>query len=453
MDPDASVDIAVVGAGLAGLVAARDLIAEGRSVAVLEARDRVGGRLLNVDIGDGKVVEIGGEWVGPTQHRVLELAKALGVATFPTHNEGDNLVEFGGRLRRYRGAIPRINPAVLLDVGQAQLRIDRMARTVPLEAPWRAPKAEQWDAETFWSWLRRNTASDGARELLKLGVEAVWAVDAADLSLLHLLFYTHSAGGFDSLIGTEGGAQQDRLVGGSQVLALRLAERLADGVQLQSPVTRIEQSGDAVTLTAGDATVSARRAIVAIPPTLCARIAYDPPLPAMRDQLTQRVAQGSVIKCMAIYDSPFWRERGLTGQATSVEGPVKVYFDNSPPDGSPGVMLGFLEGRQARELAQWDADARRNAVVGCFERIFGPEAAKPVDYVEKVWAEEVWTRGCYGSYMPPGAWRDFGPALRAPVGRIHWAGTETALVWSGYMDGAVSSGERAAAEVLAADAP
>ncbi|HKH14065.1 MAG TPA: flavin monoamine oxidase family protein [Solirubrobacterales bacterium] len=445
-----SVDVAVVGAGLAGLVAARELRRAGRSVVVFEARDRVGGRLLNADIGDGNVVEVGGQWAGPTQKRVLALARELGIETFPTHTRGENLIEWRSRLVRYRGAIPRMNAAVLVDVAQAQARIDRMAKRVPLNAPWLAPKAELWDSQTFETWLRRNVATSGARELFRILVEAVWAADAADVSLLHLLFYTHSAGGFDDLIGTEGGAQQDRFVGGSQLLALKLGEELGGDVVLETPVTRIEHSASAVRVVADGREVSTGAAIVAVPPALCGRIAYAPPLPAIRDQLTQRMPQGTVIKCMAIYERPFWRDAGLSGQATSTEGPVKVMFDNSPPNGSPGVLLGFLEGRRARELGEWQPEARRNAVVDCFRRIFGPDAAKPLDYVERVWAQEEWTRGCYGCYMPPGGWVSYGRALRAPIGRIHWAGAETATVWNGYMDGAVQSGERVAAEVLTA---
>jgi len=444
-------DVIVVGAGLAGLAAARAVAAAGRTPLVVEARDRVGGRTLNHPIGDGKVVEVGGQWVGPTQHRLLALAAELGVKTYPTYTDGDNLIEWEGRLIRYRGAIPKISKGVLADVGQAQFRLDRMARSVPLEAPWEAPKAQWLDSQTFASWLRRNVVSQSARTLLEMGVEAVWAQEPADLSLLHVLFYIHSAGSFDALIGTEGGAQQDRFAGGSQLLALRMAEALgADAIVLGTPVRAIEHGAGAVAVRGdGGWEARGRRVIVALPPTLAGRLIYDPPLCGHRDQLTQRMAQGTVAKCMAIYETPFWREQGLSGTATSVPGPARVIFDNSPPDGSPGVLLGFLEGRIARRLGQRPAGERRQAIVDGFARIFGPAAAAPVDYVERLWAEEEFTRGCYGCAMPTGAWTEYGSALRAPVGAIHWAGAETATVWSGYMDGALQSGQRAAAEALA----
>jgi monoamine oxidase len=443
-------DVVVVGAGLAGLAAARELTAAGASALVLEARGRVGGRTLNEPLGEGKVVEVGGQWVGPTQTRMLALSRAVGVETFPTYSRGENVIEWDGRLKRFRGTIPRINPAILADVAQAQYRLDRMAREVPLEEPWTARRAAQWDSQTFATWLARNLATRGARALLEIGTEAVWAQEPADLSLLHVLFYAHSAGGFDALFDTEGGAQQDRFVGGSQLVSLRVAQELGDdAIVLDAPVRRIRRRDDAVRVEADPVVVDARRAIVAIPPTLTARLAYDPPLPGHRDQLTQRMAQGTVAKCMAVYDEPFWRADGLTGQGTSDVGPVRLTFDNSPPDGSPGVLLGFLEGRHARQLGLMDREERREAVIGCFARLFGPRAARTERYVERLWAEEEWTRGCYGCAMPTGAWTEFGSAVRAPIGALHWASAETATVWNGYMDGAVRSGERAAADVLA----
>jgi monoamine oxidase len=359
-------------------------------------------------------------------------------------------MEFHGRLTRYRGTIPRIGPHVLADLAQAQLKIDRLAKKVPLDAPWTAPNARRLDSQTFWSWLRRNVYTAGGRAMFELSIQAVWAAEPADLSLLHVLFYTHSAGGFEPLLATDGGAQQDRFVGGSQLVSIRLAEQLGEeAVRLNAPVRRIEHGAEGVTVHADGLTARARRVIVALPPTLTSRIAYDPPLPGHRDQLTQRMPQGSVIKCMAIYDEPFWRAAGLSGMATSDTGPAKIVFDNSPPDGSPGVLLGFLEGERARVIGRLPAEERRWAILDGLTRLFGPKASKPANFIERSWAEEEWTRGCYGCYMPPGAWTSFGDALRRPIGPIHWAGAETATVWNGYMDGAVRSGERAAAEALA----
>jgi monoamine oxidase len=463
-------DVAIVGAGLAGLVAARRLVAGGKRPLVVEARDRVGGRLLNEEIGDGKVVEVGGQWIGPTQERLAALAAELGVGTFPTYDEGRHLIEMAGKLASFSGALTdariglvvelsrAISPLALADFEQARGRLDRMAREVPLEEPWMAPRAAEWDGQTLATWVGRNTHSEGAQRLFELATEAVWAAEPADVSLLHVLFYTHSGGGFNTLVGTGGGAQQDRFHGGSQRLALLMAAELGtERLRLGAPVRRIEHGEAGVVVHAdgpdgepGGLTVRARRAIVAIPPTLAGRVAYDPPLPARRDQLTQRMPQGTVIKTMAIYERPFWREEGLSGQATSDAGPARVVFDNSPPDGSPGVLLGFLEGRLARQWGARDAAERRAAILAGHARLFGERAARPERFVERVWADEEWTRGCYGCLMTTGGWTEYGRALRAPIGPIHWAGAETATVWNGYMDGAVQSGERAAAEALAA---
>jgi monoamine oxidase len=442
-------DVVVIGAGLAGLAAARRLSARGAPVVVVEARDRVGGRVEGHDIGGGKVVEVGGQWIGPTQDRLAALAAELGVGTFPTHGQGHNLIEYGGKLRRYRGTIPRINPVVLLDVEQAQRRLNRLARSVPLGAPWEAAGAARLDGQTMATWMRRNLATRAGRMLLELGVEAVWAAQPEDMSLLHVLFYIHSAGSLELLFDTEGGAQQDRFAGGSQLVPARMAEELGEErLVLGAPVRRIEHRRDGVTVHADGHVARGRRAIVAVAPTLAARIAYDPPLPGHRDQLTQRMPLGTVAKCMAIYDEPFWRADGLSGQGASERGPVRLTFDNSPPDGSPGVLLGFLEGRRARELGRLPGHERRAAVIDCFTRLFGARAATPDAYVERLWAEEEWTRGCYGCHMPTGAWTSYGPALRAPLGTLHWAGAEYAHVWNGYMEGAVRSGDAAAAEVL-----
>jgi monoamine oxidase len=444
-------DVIVVGAGLAGLVAARELVAAGRAVIVLEARDRVGGRTVNASIGAGKITEMGGQWVGPTQDRLLALARELRIETFATYHEGRNLLELGRKHRRYKGTIPRLGPLVLLDIGRARRKLRRAAHRVPADAPWTVPKAIELDSQTLATWAAKATWTRKARRLLEIATGTVMGTGMAEVSLLWMLTYVSSAGGFDALIDTEGGAQQDRFVGGSQLISQRLAEELGDSVILSAPVRRIAQDGGGVNVDADGLSARAQRVIVAVPPPLAARISFAPPLGGRRDQLTQRMAHGALTKCAAVYPEPFWRADGLTGQAVTDKGPVVTTFDNSPPDGSPGVLLGFIAGAEAIRHARRSEGERRRLVLETLTRLFGPKAAQPGIYLETAWAEEEWSRGGPVCSFGPGALSQYGESLRRPSGRVHWAGAETATVWCGYMEGAVRSGGRAAEEALDAE--
>lgn len=443
-------DVVIVGAGLAGLAAARALVAAGVEPLVVEARDRVGGRVHTLAAADGTPLDLGAQWVGPTQRRIAALAEQVGVRTFTTYDTGDNVQYREGRRSVYSGAIPLGDPVATADVIEAMLALNMMANAVPLEAPWRAAEAAEWDAQTVETWLRGNVASEGGRHLLTLGVQAVFSAEPRDLSLLHFLFYLHSAGGLMELLSVTGGAQERRFSGGAQMVADRVAAALGSRVVLSAPVHTIEQDERGVRAHADGLSVAARRAIVALPPALAGRLRYRPALPGFRDQLTQRVPMGTVIKVQCVYETPFWREDGLSGQATSDTGALRLTFDNTPEDGRPGVLLGFIEGDEGRVWGRRGVEERRAEALACLVRYFGERAGKPLEYVERSWAEEEYTRGCYAGYMPSGVWTTYGVALREPVGRIHWAGTETAMEWNGYMDGAVQSGERAAAEVVAA---
>ena len=462
--------VVVIGAGISGLCAARKLVDAGvSSVLLLEARDRVGGRTFTKTV-NGVPFDVGGQWLktqagvyGFAQERITELAKQLDVETFKTYYEGENVYYRDGERTRYDPALAQELPPdqSFPEIAQVFVKADSMAtgasagagtpktgEGVSPDAPWTAARAAEYDGQTVETWKQANVVSDRAKDLLDLGVVAVLACEPRDVSLLWFLFYIASADSLENLISTPFGAQESRFVGGAQQLSARMARALGKRVIKRSPVRRIVQGRRGVTVESDRAIVRADRVIVSVPPALAGEIDYRPLLPASRAQLTQRFPMGSVIKCQAMYERPFWRDEGLTGWAISDEGPARLTFDNTPPTGGPGVLLGFVEGQDARDLTGTPAGERRALVLESFARYFGDAARNPAEYVEHNWLEERWSRGCYVGFTPPGVLTGYGPSIRAASGRIHWAGTETATRWAGYMDGAVQAGERAATEVL-----
>jgi monoamine oxidase len=450
-----SADVVVVGAGLAGLTTARTLVKARRSVIVVEARNRVGGRCLSLPLGPGAsdVANMGATFVGPTQTRILSLMQELRIGKFPTFATGNLLWYEKGKGTPYTGVIPPASdPIAVIQLGTITLpALDSMAKTVPLDAPYDAPRAREWDGMTVETWANQNISTSAGRALLALAVEALLSVEPRDISMLFFLFYIHSGGDVNTLVGNAGtgGAQDFRVTGGTQGISAAMARQLGKRVLLGHPVRRITQNGRGAVVYADGVTIKCRRVVVAVPPTFAGRIDYSPGLPGLRDQLTQRMPMGSLIKTIAVYDRPFWRDQGLNGQVTSDEGPVKACFDASPESGKPGVMLGFVDGEDARILCAQPLAERRRQVLADYALYFGSAALTPRKYLDMPWDNDVWSRGCPVCVMPPGVMTSYGRALRVPVGRIHWAGTETASVWNGYMDGAVRSGDRAAQEVLA----
>ncbi len=446
-----SLDTIVVGAGYAGLTAAAVLHRAGQHVKLLEARDRVGGRVHTHSLDQKTYVDLGAQWIGPTQDKIYELAKTYNVETFPTYNQGKKFLLLNDNLRTYSGLIPKIDFLSLLNLDRVMKRLDKLASTIDLDQLENTPHAEKLDAQSLGSFFDSCVRFRSARKVLDAAMETVLAVNACEVSLLFALFYIKSGTSLTSLFEIENGAQQERFVGGAQLIPDRMAAELGEIVQLNAAVESITQADGIVTVTGPDFTYSANKVIIAIPPTLAGRIRYSPPLPPLRDQLTQRMPMGTVIKCYAIYDRPFWRDQGLSGQAVTDESSVlQTVFDNSPLDGSTGMLMGFSLANRARRLLRLSEAERQKIVINEFVRLFGQAAAQPIHYIDRSWADEPWSRGCYAAVMPPGGMVGYTNALRQPCGDIHWAGTETATVWNGYMEGAIRSGERAAAEIIEA---
>ena len=447
------VDAVVVGAGISGLMAARKLRAGGAKVLVVEARDRVGGRVLNHHLDSGGVIEAGGAFVGPTQDRILKLADDLGVKTFKEYLEGQNVYVKDGSRSTYTGTVPP-DPSVLLDAALLQMRIDNMAKSIDVDAPWSHPKAAEWDAMTVKDWVAAQTLSADTDELLKCYFQPSWGSDAGNVSVLFMAWFIATAGNEDNVgtfersSSTAGGAQDSRFKLGSQTVPIRMARELGDRVALRAPVRRIVQGDGWAEVHTDRGTVRAKRVIVACPPPLVLDIDWHPQLPQRRRHLLGNMPMGHLMKCDAVYETPFWRADGLSGSGLSNGGATRAVFDNTPASGGPGVLLAFVGGSTWKQYGRLPLAQRRKAVLEGFAEMFGEQALHPIEYTEHDWTLEPWTTGGPIALPKPGVITSHGSEIRKPFGRVHWAGTETSTYWSGFMDGAVRAGERAAQEVL-----
>lgn len=417
---------------------------------MLEASERVGGRTRSHDLGDGRIIELGGQWAAPAHHRLLALADELGVDRFPTYDHGRLVLLLGEHRATVRHVPPLRFVPMLIDLLRSAFALERLARRLPVTA-----EAERaLDARSLGDWLRAHVRSRAALELWTILSSLTLGGHPDDASLLFALRHIHGAGGLATLSRVTGGAQELRFSGGSQALALALADALGPRVVTGTPVTAIEQTGDRAVVTTAGRRLSARRVVVAMSPADAARIVVAPALPAARTVLQDELAMVSGFKIQAVYATPFWREDGLSGQSLSDRGPLAVTFDNTPERGGCGVLMGFasVDERAAVALPEAlrdDPERRRQAIIAALVRAFGDRASAPLEIVEQEWGAEPWLTGCVPS-SPPGLLTAVGDAARAPVGAIHWAGAEAAHAWDGYMEGAVTAAERAAAEVQAA---
>jgi monoamine oxidase len=371
------------------------------------------------------------------------------VSTYKTRVKGAHLLVAGGKTRRYTGLIPKISPLAVLTIALAQAKVDRMSKHVPLEAPWDAAKAAEWDRRSVaWFLERTGIRTAAARDLFETAVRGLFTGPLDETSFLHLLFLVRGHGSLNTLFSIEHGAQENLVEGGAGTIAVRMADTLGDAVRLSSPVRSIDQDEARVVVEADGLIVSAPHVVVSVPPALALEIAFDPALPDDRAALYRGAVAGPESKTLVVYDEPFWRADGFSGQSAEPNSVSEVTLDASPMPGSPGVIASFTFGRVAAGADALDPVERRSAVLAALASRWGPRAASPVEFIETPWWKEEWTRGCSMAHFPPGLLTSYGPLLREPFGRVHWAGTETSTTSHGAIDGAVRSGERAAAEIL-----
>jgi monoamine oxidase len=441
-------DVVIIGAGYAGISAASKLHEASKNFLILEARDRIGGRVETHLLQESNaIIELGAQWIGPSQNNMWDLVRKHQVETFDGYDSGKNIYHYKNKTSTYKGTIPKMSPFALIDLGIAMSRLNKMTAKINLTTPWTSPNAKLLDGMTMDTWIRKNIFTKEAQKSMHTGFETIFACQASEISLLHFLFYCHSGDNLDTLLAVTGGAQQTLFKKGAQYLLEQEALPFKDKIHFNQAVKQIQQSESSTVIFTDELEITASKVIVAIPPALCQKIYFEQSLPQRKVQLFQRMPMGAAMKCYVIYETPFWRDLGFSGQIVSDRSPFHVSFDCTKPGGK-GIFLFFVEGQYARDFIELPESKRKEMVLNEMRYYFGEKALNPLEYKDRCWTEEEYSGGCYAGNFTPGSWTQFGSVLRTPNGNIHWAGTETATKWCGYMDGAIESGYRAAEEVL-----
>lgn len=438
-------DTIIIGGGFSGIAAARILHKTNKSFIVLEARERLGGRVYTKRFENGQYLDFGGQWIGPTQDRMYALCKEYGVDYYETYNQGYNILDFKGKVKKYKGLIPKIDIISLINLDWILRKMERMAKSVSSANPWTHPKALEYDRILLSDFIQKNCLTRVSHKVITYGLETVFACELHTISLLHALFYIKSGHNLNSLISIRDGAQQHRIVGGMQTLIEKIAVEFQSRILFNHPVESISQDQNIVKVAGAGFEFEAKNVIIAIPPPLAAEIEFSPKLTSQKAQLIRQISMGKVGKCFMVYEKPFWRNKNFSGQALADENsPFQTLFDSSPKNGEYGVILGFTIAERAGEFFKKTIDQRKQAMLQRLVDYFGEEANNPTAYHDYTMTDETWSRGCYAGLYPVGGWMNYRNAYSSTEGRIFWAGTEASDTWFGYIEGAVRAGEKAA---------
>ncbi len=438
----------VVGAGLAGLTAARTLMNAGKTVLVLEAQDRVGGRTWSQRVGENDFIDIGGQWIGKGHDRMYALVREAGLQTFPTFTAGQSIFRHRAHNKRYQGEAPPMGLFALLAASKAIQRLDHTAATLSLDAPWQSRDAWQLDNQSLESWIDATVANRKARTFLKRAAEGELCQPVSDISALQALAAANGTGSFSQAEKVQDGALRDRILGGAQGVSHFLHRQLHTAVKLNTPVSFVTQLADHVQVGNEHFSVGARKVVITAPLPVVAKIQFTPELPEEKRMLIGSMTMGTVLKCHAVYPTPFWRDSGLNGASTCLDEVVELSVDNSVPGSARGILTSLIHADRAKQLLRLSPEARKQTLLAGYTHLFGEQAATPLVYHDYSFSDNPWVGGAYSGFFKPGIFSKYGAHHAKACGHIHWAGTETALQFRGFMEGAVLSGERVARELL-----
>ena len=444
-----STEVIIIGGGFSGIAAGKLLHEKQISFKILEARDRVGGRVYTKRFENDFYLDFGGQWIGPSQTRMYELVQEFGLEPFTTYNQGKNILDINQKVKTYKGLIPNTDIFSLLNMEFVMRKLQGLANKIDVEKPHLHPKAKELDELTLEDFLVKNCFTKNARKILSAGLETVFACELSEISLLHAIFYIKSGNGLESLLSIDNGAQQDRIVGGMQLLAEKMLEAFKAQLLLNQPVKKIEKVEEGYVVSTPDKQYKAKYIISAIPPHLLSEIDLPSNFSETKQELIKSLPMGLVAKCFAVYNKPFWRENGYSGQSVSDKNtPFQTVFDASPKDGSKGVLLAFCIANRHKEFFALSENERKRKCLEVFSTYFGETALKPEFYIDYSMKDDVWSGGCYAAFHPPKILTTYQGSLSKPEGDFHFAGTETSTIWCGYIEGAVRAGERAAKEIF-----